>query len=318
MDFQWYIEACKSQPGPAETVSGFHDVNRFISLRPHPGTDNVSIPEYVKRVASGKAIEGTSPLEVSARLHAHADKALEILATLNHGGDKRLRLTLGDIQAMALLGKYYAHKIRGATELALFRADQGDQHQQLAVQELNLAAECWRRYASLALSQYTNPLWTNRVGYCDWRKLFDFVKEDIRIAGGDANLKSMAPTPGGRLWEAETATTQGAARAMECSGFTGGGYVQFPQQSDGWVEWNVEVPRDQVYTLEFRYAQAEGQQPATVSVDGTPVGELVLWSTGGDSTWGWDRLPLRLDQGRHVVRLAPSAEVRIDHLNLID
>jgi len=36
LDFQWYIEGCKSRPGPAQNETGFHDVNRFISLPPHP------------------------------------------------------------------------------------------------------------------------------------------------------------------------------------------------------------------------------------------------------------------------------------------
>ncbi len=62
LDFQWYIEACKSRPGPAQTESGFHDVNRFISLPPHPSTDNVSIPDYVKAQLGGEKVDGTTPL----------------------------------------------------------------------------------------------------------------------------------------------------------------------------------------------------------------------------------------------------------------
>ena len=34
LDFQWYIEGCQSRPGPAENETGFHDVNRFITLAP--------------------------------------------------------------------------------------------------------------------------------------------------------------------------------------------------------------------------------------------------------------------------------------------
>ncbi len=317
LDFQWYIEACKSQPGPAKTTSGFHDVNRFISLGPHPGTDNVSIPDYVKRVTSGEDVGGTSPLEVADRLHAHADKALKSIATLNHGGDKQLRLTLGDIRAMALLGKYYGHKIRGATELELYRAKQGDSHQEAAVDELNQAAESWRRYASVALTQYTNPLWTNRVGYCDWRRLFEYVLEDVRIAGGDVELRSMEPTAGGMVLEAESARTEGGQVAQDVTGFTGDGYLQFKGKDDGWLEWTVEIPDDCIYSLELRYAKAKGLQPTAVSVDGTSVGEIMLWSTGGDATWGWDRLSCKLDPGKHTIRIAPPSGVRIDHLNLV-
>src|SRR4030042_1220947 len=103
------------------------------------------------------------------RIPSHADKALTILGGCNHGGDKELRLTLGDIRAMAYMGKYYAHKIRGAAELALFRETRIKENQNAAIEELTRAAQFWRLYTSTALSQYKNPLWPNRVGYCDWK-----------------------------------------------------------------------------------------------------------------------------------------------------
>jgi hypothetical protein len=184
LDFQWYIEACKSRPGPAQTRTGFHDVNRFITLEPHKGTDNISIPDYVKSIVGGKEPSGTTPIEVSEQIHRHADQALAILDKLSSGGDKELRLTLGDIRAMAYMGKYYAHKIRGATELALFREAHKKGHQDAAIRELTEAAQFWRLYVSTALSQYKNPLWTNRVGYCDWQSLTQEVLNDIKIAGG--------------------------------------------------------------------------------------------------------------------------------------
>jgi len=185
LDFQWYIEACKSRPAPAQTQTGFHDVNCFITLAPHKGTDNIYIPDYVKSVVAGKEPPGTTPIEVSEQIHRHADRALAILGGLSHGGDKELRLTLGDIRAIACMGKYYAHKIRGATELALFRETKKEMYQDAAIRELTKAAEYWRLYVSTALKQYRNPLWTNRVGYCDWQKLTKEVLNDIKIAGGN-------------------------------------------------------------------------------------------------------------------------------------
>ena len=183
MDFKWYIEGCFSKTGPAETASGFHDVNRFITLDVHPGTDNVNIPDYVKAVTSGKTVTGTTPIQVSQQLHDHADKALEILDTLPKVADKELRLTIGDIRAMAYLGKYYGHKIRGATELALYRKNQGQSHQEAAVQEMTQAAQYWERYTATALAQYTSPILLNRVGLCDWRALTAEVWKDVEIAG---------------------------------------------------------------------------------------------------------------------------------------
>jgi hypothetical protein len=317
LDFQWYIEACKSRPGPAETESGFHDVNRFITLRPHPGTNNVSIPDFVKRLTANQRIKGTSPLEVADRLHAHADKALELIGSLEDGGDKQLRKTIGDIRAMAYLGKYYGHKIRGATELQLHRAGQGDKHQQSAIDELNRAAECWRRYASVGLSQYKNPLWTNRVGYCDWRQLFEYVKGDVTIAGGKVQLRSMEPTAGGVMVEAESSSQDGGRLAQQSGGFTGSGYVQFDPAVDGWLEFVVDVPDDRVYALELRYTHEGETRPIKVAVDGKEIGELRLWSTGGKGTWGWDRIPCTFKRGKHKIRISGVRGTQVDHLNLV-
>ncbi len=71
LDFQWYIEGCESQPGYARNNTGFHDVNRFISLEPHAESNCQSIPEYAKN--PGKADSGKrTPLEVADNLDRHA------------------------------------------------------------------------------------------------------------------------------------------------------------------------------------------------------------------------------------------------------
>ena len=184
LDFQWYIEACKSHPGYAKTPSGFHDVSRFITLAPHKGTDNISIPDYVDAILQKKHLDGVTPIELSMRIHEHADRALEIANTLDPGQDKELRLTLGDIQAVAHLGKYYAHKIRGSVSVAFYRETQDMDYRETAVDELTEAAKYWMRYTSIASSQYKNPIWFNRVGYVDWKKLTDQVLNDIKLAGG--------------------------------------------------------------------------------------------------------------------------------------
>jgi hypothetical protein len=181
-DFQWYIEACKSRPGPADTETGFHDVNRFITLPPHPSTDYVSIPDYVEAMIEGRTPEGVTPPEVAQRLHDHADRAMELLASLGDGGDETLSRTLRDIRTISLMGKYYADKIQGATELALFRANGEEAHRDVAVAKLTDAAAFWREYTAAARSQYVNPFWTNRVGYVDWDDLTAEVERDVEIA----------------------------------------------------------------------------------------------------------------------------------------
>jgi hypothetical protein len=102
---------------------------------------------------------------------------------------RELGATLGDIRAMALLGNYYAAKIRGATEVALFRRTADAVHQERAVQWLTDAARVWRAYTQRASARYRNPLWTNRVGTIDWAELTREVDKDIAIA------REPAPSP---------------------------------------------------------------------------------------------------------------------------
>jgi hypothetical protein len=184
-DFQWYIEGCRSRPGPAQTQSGFHDVNRFITLGTHPGTDNIAIPRYVDAVVTKQKLAGTSPFDVAEKLEAESGAALRGLQTLkSNRSDPELSALLSDIRSMALLGKYYAAKIRGATELALYRRTGSSPHQERAIAELTSAQTQWLQYTRLAASKYKNPLWTNRVGQVDWKELNAEVAKDIEIAKG--------------------------------------------------------------------------------------------------------------------------------------
>lgn len=182
-DFQWYIEACRSRPGPAKTASGFHSVETFIDQPVHPGTDNIPIPKFV----AGET-HGTPPLQVAEHIDARADAALAALGTLEKRAPRESELaeTLADIRAMALLGKYYAAKIRGATALAQFRAHGETARQREAVAQLTLAQGFWKDYSARTGARYRNPLWTNRVGYVDWRELDGEVAADIAIAAAPA------------------------------------------------------------------------------------------------------------------------------------
>jgi hypothetical protein len=318
LDFQWYIESCRSRPDPAQTESGFHDVNRFITLAPHETAGNVSIPDYVDAVTERKQISGKTPTDLARELHAHADKALDIIDGLSSKGDKELHLTLGDIRAIAYMGKYYAHKIRGATALALFRKTGGQDSRSIAVSELNRAAHFWRLYVSTAMGQYTNPLWTNRVGHCDWRNLMLEVLDDIKIAGGQPQLASMSPTPGGTILQAQDARFNGASKAGIVAGHTGEGYLDFTgQNKNASVEWKARVPQAGTYILELRYIVGEGKFPCPIAINGKQAGEIIVWTSGGPSTWAWDRIPVTLEEGANTIRLSVNCTALVDCLNVL-
>jgi len=184
LDFRWYIEGCKSHPRASENETGFHDVNRFISLPPHPGRNFQSIPDHTEMISSGGETDLKTPIEVSEQLHAHADKAMELLENLNPGENKELMNTLADIRAVAYLGKYYAYKISGAAKLDLYRKIDKDSNvrQENAIKDLTSASEYWKLYYSTAQQQYKNPLWTNRVGHVNWEQIYKWVLDDIDIA----------------------------------------------------------------------------------------------------------------------------------------
>jgi len=182
LDFQWYIEACKSRPGYAQNETGFHDVNRFINLPPHERSGFQSIPDYVAMVKEKGTSDLVSPFEVAKKLHAHSDRAMEFIGSMDPGGNKELKVTLHDIQTMALLGKYYAFKINGSTNVALYRATGDPQYREEAVSQLKNALETWKSYVASSMEQNKNPLWTNRVGIVDWSKITQWVADDIKIA----------------------------------------------------------------------------------------------------------------------------------------
>ncbi len=185
LDFQWYIEACKSRPGYAQNETGFHDVNRFINLPPHPGSGFQSIPDYVAMVMENGSSDLLSPFAVSEKLHRHSDRALEEIGSMNPGDQKELKETLNDIKTMALLGKYYAYKISGSTNVALYRETADIKYQVEAASQITIALEAWKEYVAASLDQNHNPLWTNRVGYVDWTRITEWVEDDIAIASAD-------------------------------------------------------------------------------------------------------------------------------------
>lgn len=182
LDFQWYIEACKSRPAYAQNETGFHDVNRFINLPPHAKSGFQSIPDFVKMTIENGNSDLKSPFEVAEKLHAHSGKAIKIVEAMNAGENKELQVTLHDIKTIALLGEYYAFKISGSTQLALYRETKDKKYQDAAIADLGNALQSWKKYTETSMEQNIYPLWTNRVGYVDLIKITDWVADDIKIA----------------------------------------------------------------------------------------------------------------------------------------
>jgi len=177
-DLAWFPEACLSHP----RHHGFYTVKDFKNGATTPGSDMMNIREYTSAVLQSAPATGITPPQVADQLRADATQALKLLDAMpSPGSDKELRLTLGDLRAMAYLGEYYADKIMGATELAAYGTTRDAQRRASSVRYLQSAVEDWKQYAAIATRQYRPQLLT-RVGDVDLNALTAKVEHDVQIA----------------------------------------------------------------------------------------------------------------------------------------
>jgi hypothetical protein len=260
IDVKWFPEACLSHP----KHKGWNTVKHFIEGDTMPGCDIDNIRTWRDRILAGSAVERTTPLQVAEALQSDASTALQFLAGVPQTvTNKELRLTVGDLKAMAYLGNYYAEKIRGAADLALFDKTAEAGQRDSSVSHLERALEHWRRYAAIATSQYRPQLLT-RVGYVDLNGLTESVAADIEMAkqwkpgtigadatprrrmGGQAKADSTTriarwqPHDFAFTNQAESDNPFHAAFSAEVTG-PGGAKLELPGFYDGNGTWKVRV-----------------------------------------------------------------------------
>jgi hypothetical protein len=178
IDLKWFPEGSLSNP----RMNGFYTVRHFMEGQSMPGAGILNIASWRDRTLKGESMNEITPLQVAEALHRHAAATLKLVAGLRPAGsNKELRLTLGDYEAMAHLGDYYAEKILGAAQLALFDATGQAERKQEAVAHLQSALAHWKSYAAVATAQYKLGL-LSRVGYVDLNELTPKVAEDVAMA----------------------------------------------------------------------------------------------------------------------------------------
>jgi len=201
IDLKWFPEACRRR-------QGFYDVRHFMEGGTMPGAGVLNIMDWRAGLVSGKMPKGTTPLEIAAMLHDNATGALASLPALRQAAvpDSAAReyaATLGDIEAMSRLGLYYAAKIRGACELALFDKTGKPEHQAAAVKHLETALDAWKQYSDAYTRQYVQPVFYCRVLVVDLPKQTKNVAQDIATARNwkpgtidDSKIKRKITEPG--------------------------------------------------------------------------------------------------------------------------
>jgi hypothetical protein len=181
IDVKWFPEACRRK-------QGFYTVRNFVEGGTMPGAGVLNIIEWRTGLLDKQMPVGVTPLEIATTLHANSTNALAALPELQRAtitpaaSAKEYAATLGDIEAMSHLGLYYAAKIRGACDLALFDKTSDVSQQASAVQHLEAALGHWKNYATAYTKQYVQPVLYNRAGVVDLPKQTEDVAADVQMA----------------------------------------------------------------------------------------------------------------------------------------
>jgi hypothetical protein len=175
VDWQLYPEASLWTPA-SDGTSGFLTIQDLISRTPQIRSGMNGIATFAAGTGTG-----TSPLAVADSVQALADQVLLLTPTLAAATDPELKETIGDIESLALLGRYYASKIRGATNKA-------QNNTPGAIQNLQLASKAWRAYAARVATLYAPQVLARMVGATtpetNITALQTFVDKEITDLGG--------------------------------------------------------------------------------------------------------------------------------------
>ncbi|HWI87486.1 MAG TPA: hypothetical protein VNT42_14350 [Sphingomonas sp.] len=191
IDIRWLPEACAHHSGngikPKDDKVGavFYTVADFMIGETAPDVGILNIRQWRKKLADGAPLVQRSPLDAADDVGGAGEQALELIADIRRAmpnpGSRDLQQTIGDFEAMGHLGRYYAAKIRGASELALFDADGDPAHKEVAVRHLQDALVSWKDYAAIHSAQYL-PNFFARLAFVDISAMTADVVKDIEIA----------------------------------------------------------------------------------------------------------------------------------------
>lgn len=183
LDWKWYIEGTKgikifTDRFGGKSPTGFHDVETFINVPVHDHAGAQSIPDFV----AGKPTQDLTPLAVADLIDRDVEAAALGIKSFSNVSQKELRLTLDDIAIICEMGRYYADKIRGSTQVAMARASKKQADKDAAIKTLTEAAEHYKKFVGLVTANHVNRLWLSRVGTVDFNHQISEALADIAIA----------------------------------------------------------------------------------------------------------------------------------------
>jgi hypothetical protein len=181
IDIKWFPEA--STKNPAER--GYYTVRDFAEGAAMPGANVLNIRQWRANLAGKRPMNGTTPLQIADALEGAGRDALQSVNALRKQSPAanvvEFRKTLVDCEALGWLALYYAEKVRGACDLALFDQSSDAAAQSSAVRHLDVALDAWKHYAAVRDGQYLPALY-GRAGFVDITKLTSNVGADLELA----------------------------------------------------------------------------------------------------------------------------------------
>ena len=189
-DFEFIAEACFD-------VRKFHDIDMFCRIPSMPDQGVSSIGDFV---VNGKVEGELTPFEVAEKLDNASRNLIKGSSQIKAGNNAELQQTLGDLTALGYLAEYYAHKVRAATNLSMFRLNGTEENKTIAVDELTKALESWKNYAKTANTYYYPQLFA-RTQVLNWDDIAIHVEKDIEIAKNAQKGEPVTPSSSNILWE---------------------------------------------------------------------------------------------------------------------
>jgi len=123
------------------------------------------------------------------------------------------------------------------------------------------------------------------------------------------------------VYQGEDAKFSRCIKESTNSGFSGSGYVNYINEKGSYIDWIVDIKKEGLYTLNFRYANGtETNRPLEIRVNDRSVCEALNFNaTGSWTSWKTQYIALNLKAGINVIRtiaITKDGGPNIDYMEL--
>jgi hypothetical protein len=171
-DYMWAVEGCKG--------SNYHTVEDFYDNPTMERSGIINPKQYAEAKLKKEEISAITPLDIALQLDEAADIGLKHVQKAGKPKNSDLDFTLHDIKSMALLGKFYAQKIRASVSYAFYKQTNDQTYKNEAASHLKSGLEFIKAYSAHNKEKYKSQFLA-RTGLLDWDQLIEFAEDEIQM-----------------------------------------------------------------------------------------------------------------------------------------